>query len=124
LGYLECPVCVTRPDQSSPLLRVIGQYSSYDKGVGMPRYMVERVFPEGLNVPVNSDGAAALNKVVETNSEQGVTWVHSYVSADKTRTYCIYDAPTPDAIRQVAERNSLPVNEITEVSVLAPYFYH
>jgi hypothetical protein len=90
----------------------------------MPRYMVERVFPDGLNIPVDATGAQALNKVVQTNSEQGVTWVHSYVSADKTRTFCIYDAPTPDAIRQVAERNALPVSSITEVAVLAPYFYH
>jgi hypothetical protein len=90
----------------------------------MPRYMVERTFPDGLHIPVNADGAQALATVVDTNSAQGVTWVHSYVSADKTRTFCIYDAPTPEAIRQVAERNALPVDSITEVSVLAPYFYH
>lgn len=90
----------------------------------MPRYMVERTFPDGLNVPVDATGAQALGKIVAANSELGVTWVHSYVSADKTRTYCIYDAPTPDAIRQVAQRNALPVDQITEVSVLAPYFYH
>ena len=90
----------------------------------MPRYMVERTFPDGLNVPVNATGAQALCSIVKTNSEQDVTWVHSYVSNDKTRTFCIYDAPTPEAIRQVAERNGLPVNNITEVSVLAPYFYH
>ena len=90
----------------------------------MPSYMVERVFPDGLNIPVNAAGADALSKVVQTNSEQGVTWVHSYVSSDKTHTFCIYDAPTPEAIRQVAERNGLPVNNITEVAVLAPYFYH
>jgi hypothetical protein len=90
----------------------------------MPRYIVERIFPDGLHVPVDSTGAEALNKVVQTNSEQGVTWVHSYVSADKTRTFCVYDAPTPEAIRQVAERNNLPVKNITEVSVLAPYSYH
>jgi len=90
----------------------------------MPRYMVERVFPDGLNIPVDASGAQALGKVVATNAEQGVTWVHSYVSDDKTRTFCIYDAPTPEAIRQVAERNGLPVKTITEVSVLAPYFYH
>lgn len=90
----------------------------------MPRYMIERTFPTGLNVPVNADGAEALRGIVKTNSEQGVTWVHSYVSADKTRSFCIYDAPTPEAIREVAERNALPVNSITEVSVLAPYFYH
>lgn len=90
----------------------------------MPRYMVERSFPDGLNVPVNADGAEGLCNIVNTNSEQGVTWVHSYVSADKQRTFCIYDAPTPEAIRQVAERNGLPVHGITEVSVLSPYFYH
>lgn len=90
----------------------------------MPRYMIERSFPEGLNVPVNADGATALRAIVDTNSAQGVTWVHSYVSADKMRTFCIYDAPTPEAIRAVAERNALPVSSITEVSVLAPYFYH
>jgi len=90
----------------------------------MPRYMVERTFPDGLNIPVDATGAAALNKVVDTNSTQGVTWVQSYVSADKRSTFCIYDAPTPEAIRQVAEKNGLPVDAITEVSVLAPYFYH
>lgn len=90
----------------------------------MPRYMIERSFPEGLNVPVNADGANALRAIVDTNSAKGVTWVHSYVSADKMRTFCIYDAPTPEAIREVAERNALPVSSITEVSVLAPYFYH
>ena len=90
----------------------------------MPRYMVERTFPDGLNIPVNAAGADALSKVVQTNSEQGVTWVHSYVTMDKARSFCIYDAPTPEAIRQVAERNGLPVNNITEVAVLAPYFYH
>jgi len=90
----------------------------------MPRYMVERIFPDGLHVPVNADGAQALSTIIETNSGQGVTWVHSYVSADKTRSFCIYDGPSPDAIKQVAESNSLPVESITEVSVLAPYFYH
>jgi predicted amidohydrolase YtcJ len=90
----------------------------------MPRYMVERTFPDGLKIPVNATGAEALRQVVAINSAQGVTWVHSYVSGDKTRTFCIYDAPTPEAIRQVAEKNGLPVNAITEVSVLTPYFYH
>ncbi len=90
----------------------------------MPRYMVERVFQDGLNIPVDASGAQALGNIIKTNGEQGVTWVHSYVSADKTRTFCVYDAPTPDAIRQVAERNALPINNITEISVLAPYFYY
>ena len=55
--------------------------------------------------------------------ELGVTWVHSYVSEDKKTTFCVYDAPTPDAIRATAAANDLPVDRITEVSVLDPYFY-
>ena len=90
----------------------------------MPRYMVERHFPDGLNIPVNADGAGALGGVVARNAEDGVSWVHSYVTTDKQRTFCIYDAPSPDAIRKVAEKNGLPVGAISEVRVLDPYFYH
>jgi hypothetical protein len=89
----------------------------------MPRYMVERTFPEGLKIPVNAEGAAGVNKVIGCNSEEGVTWVHSYVSDDKKKTFCIYDGPDPEAIRRVAERNKHPVDRITRVSVLDPYFY-
>ncbi len=90
----------------------------------MPRYMVERSFPDGLNIPMNGDGASACCGVVERNAGEGVTWVQSYVSADKTKTFCVYDAPSPDAIRTVAEKNGLPVGDIHEVRVLDPYFYH
>jgi hypothetical protein len=85
--------------------------------------MIERTFPGGLEIPVNAEGAAGVNKVIQCNSEEGVTWVHSYVSDDKQKTYCIYDGPDPEAIRRVAERNKLPVDRITRVSVLDPYFY-
>ncbi|HEX8669983.1 MAG TPA: DUF4242 domain-containing protein [Allosphingosinicella sp.] len=90
----------------------------------MPRYMVERTFPEGLRIPMNADGASACCSVVERNAGEGVSWVHSYVSADKTKTFCVYDAPSPDAIRSVAEKNGLPVDAVHEVRVLDPYFYH
>ena len=53
-----------------------------------------------------------------------MNWVHSYVSADKTRTFCVYDAPSPEAIRSVGAKNNVPVDAIHEVSVLDPYFYH
>ena len=85
--------------------------------------MIERVFPAGLHIPVNDDGAQACLGVVETNARDGVTWVHSYVSSDKTRTYCVYDGPTPEAIRRAAGNNNLPIESITEVRVLDPYFY-
>jgi hypothetical protein len=89
----------------------------------MPRYLVERTFPEGLVIPIDATGAKACISVVANNAEDGVTWVHSYVSDDKKRTFCIYDAPSPEAIRRTASRNRLPVDRITEVRVLDPYFY-
>ena len=89
----------------------------------MPRYMVERTFKGGLEIPVTADGAAVCQTVVGTNAEDGVTWLHSYVSEDKQKTFCIYDAPNPEAIRRTAEKNKLPVDRITKVSVLDPYFY-
>jgi hypothetical protein len=90
----------------------------------MPRYLVQRTFPNGLNIPVDHNGAQAMLDVVDNNAGQGVTWVHSYVSADKSVTYCVYDGPSPEAIRHAAGRNGLPVDHVTEVSVLDPYFYH
>ncbi len=89
----------------------------------MPRYLVERSFSDGLVIPVDESGVAACRSVVANNAEDLVTWVHSYVTMDKTRTFCVYDGPTPEAIRRAARRNGLPVDRITEVSVLDPYFY-
>ena len=89
----------------------------------MPRYLVQRTFPDGLQIPVANGGTQICRRVVERNAEEGVTWVTSFVSEDKTRTFCIYDAPTPEAIRRTAGRNELPVDEITRVTVLDPYFY-
>ena len=89
----------------------------------MPRYLVERNFPDGLSIPMTADGAAVCRKVIDKNATEGVNWVHSYVNPNRTKTFCIYDAPTPEAIRKVAQVNGLPVDCITEVSVLDPYFY-
>ena len=89
----------------------------------MPRYIIERNFSTGLHVPINDEGAKACLGVVEANARDGVTWVHSYVNADKTRSFCVYDGPDPEAIRRAAGSSNLPVDCITEVRVLDPYFY-
>jgi hypothetical protein len=89
----------------------------------MPRYVVERTFPDGLQVPPGAEGVAFCREIAERNSTEEVTWVHSYVAEGGTKSFCIYDAPTPEAIRKTAERNGLPVDRITEVRVLDPYFY-
>jgi hypothetical protein len=85
--------------------------------------MVERTFPDGLHIPTNSSGAQACLNVVGGNAKSSVTWVHSYVSADKKKTFCIYDGPDEAAIRKAATENGLPVDTVTPVSVLDPYFY-
>ena len=87
----------------------------------MPRYLVERTFPDKLGLPSPHDPAEAWQAFIENNALDGVTWVHSYVVAARLKSFCIYDAPTPEAVRRAAHRNGLPVDRITEVRVLDPY---
>ena len=89
----------------------------------MPRYVIERSFPDGLEIPTTPDGLQALLGVVENNSTQQVTWVHSYVTDDHRKTFCVYDGPSPEALRRAAGLSDLPIESISEVSVLDPYFY-
>ncbi len=89
----------------------------------MPRYVVQRTFPEGLRIPIDKDGAELCRGIVERNAEEGVTWINSFVSEDKSSSFCVYDAPSPEAIRTTASRNDLPIGQITRVSVLDPFFY-
>ena len=90
----------------------------------MPRYLVERTFPDPLSIPLNEAGAQVCHTIVSTNAEGLVTWLHSYVTPDKQKTFCLYEVPFPEAIRRVARKNHL-LDKITEVSVsvLDPYFY-
>ena len=90
----------------------------------MPRYLVERTLIDGLPIGANSAGAEQCRFLVHENAEYGVTWVHSYVTAGRTASYCIYDGPSPEAIRMAAEVNSLPVDKIIEVRTLDPYFLY
>lgn len=89
----------------------------------MPRYLIERTFAEGLRLSSDSEGASDCLKIINNNLDDEVTWVHSYVTEDKQKTFCIYDAPSPEALRRAAKRNNLPVDKIREVKVLDPYFY-
>jgi hypothetical protein len=84
----------------------------------MPRYIVERILGDGW--PISADDCRG---VLQRNTDEGVKWIQSYVSEDGTTAFCLYDAPTPEAIRKTGARNSLPVDRITQVRVLDPYFY-
>lgn len=93
------------------------------KEKAMPRYVIERTFPDGLKFPTGAEGRKVAAEVGGVNTSEGVSWVHSYVSDDDRNTFCVYDAPSPEAIRKVADRNGLPVDRITEVRVLDPNLY-
>ncbi len=89
----------------------------------MARYLIERTFVDGLELPDGSAGADVRRQLVTNNDAEHVTWIRSFVSADRTKTFCIYDGPSPEAIRRAAAASDLPIDAITEVSVLDPYGY-
>ena len=60
--------------------------------------------------------------IVSNNDLEGVTWVHSYITTDKRKLFCIYDAPSPEAIRDAADHDNMPVDSIVQVNVLDPIF--
>lgn len=81
----------------------------------MSRFIIERNFAEQLEMSI---GAA--NDIKRINEEEGVKWLFSFLSADKRKTYCLYEAADPEAIRAAARRLNLPADVIIEVSDLRP----
>jgi hypothetical protein len=85
----------------------------------MPLYVIERNFAEQIELDDESDLGVKL-----VNDDVGVKWVYSFLSADKKKTYCLYEAPNPEAIREAireaARRNGVPADVITEVSQYTP----
>jgi hypothetical protein len=77
----------------------------------MPLYVIERRYAEQLQM--SSDD---VNLLEEINAEEGVSWMFSFLSADRYRTYCLYEARTPDAIIAAAKRAGIPADAVTEVS--------
>jgi hypothetical protein len=78
------------------------------------RYMITRTFPAGALDGVTPEVKRVVN---ENNKAAGVTWVHSYANADKTKTFCIYTGPSEAAVREAARRNNLPVDSVMEIPV-------
>lgn len=83
----------------------------------MPLYVIERSFADQLDL---SDDDVRL--IEEVNGEEGVRWLFSFLSADRRRTYCLYEAPSPDAILAAAQRANVPADEVVEVSAATPQF--
>jgi hypothetical protein len=89
----------------------------------MPRYIVERTFPDGFEIPTDDDGVQVSLNIVGANTQEHVTWIHSYISIDRKKSFCVYEGPSPEAVRLAASQNNLPIDRITEVRILDPYFY-
>ena len=89
----------------------------------MPLYVVERKFPDGVAIEAGLTTAGGFEDELDRTVELGVTWLHSYVSEDRKKTFCVYGGPNPEAIRRAADRTHLPVDRITQVRVLDPYPY-
>lgn len=87
----------------------------------MPRYVIERTF-EDDDEPLSAATEEALRRIREANARDQAIWIHSYVSTDHRRMFCVYDAPSPEAVRHASAAAGLPVESITEVSVIDPYF--
>ena len=83
----------------------------------MPLFLIERNFAE---VVQNDPETTATIKAV--NDEIGIQWLFSFLSADKRKTYCLYEAPNVEAIRTAAVRLGVPADTIVEVGAeLGPY---
>lgn len=80
----------------------------------MPVFLIERNFAEQLEV--TRDSASAVNLI---NDEVGVNWLISFLSADKKKTYCLYEAPSVEAIREAAVRAGLPADVVIEVGAIS-----
>ena len=81
----------------------------------MPLFLIERQFAEQLEL--NDDGVAAIQTI---NDEVGVEWIHSFLSADQRKTYCLYQAACAEDIREAARRADLPADSVVEVAKVAP----
>jgi len=81
----------------------------------VPLYVIERNFAEQLDA--ESLDRAGIKLV---NDDVGIRWVYSFLSADKKKTYCLYEAPNPEAIREAAARLGIPADEVVPVEQLDP----
>jgi hypothetical protein len=81
----------------------------------MPLFLIERQFAEELQLDAN--GVEGIKAV---NADAGVNWLYSFLSADRKKTYCLYEAPSAEAIRRAARMNDIPADRIIEVSQLRP----
>ena len=77
----------------------------------MPVFMIERRY--ATEFESSAEGVDGINRI---NDEEGVRWLYSFLSADRRKTYCLYEAPSPDAIRRAAARAGVPADVVVEMA--------
>lgn len=97
-----------------PAAAATGPSTSTSHATVMHRYLVKRTFPAGALAGLDQ---ATKDKVNATNAKFHVKWIRSYANADKTLTYCVYEGPSEQAVREAAAANKLPVDEVIPVPV-------
>jgi hypothetical protein len=84
----------------------------------MPQFLIERNFAEAIEATKE-----AVDAVQRVNDDEGVRWLFSFLTPDKRKTYCLYEAPNAEAIRAAARRANLPADVIIEVSEIRPELF-
>jgi len=79
----------------------------------VPLFLIERRFAEEVNLD-----EAGVREVQHLNDEVGVTWLFSFLSADRRKSYCLYEAPSEEAIRIAARRANVPADVIVPVGTI------
>ncbi len=84
----------------------------------MPTYVIERAFAEQLDLTSED-----VKLIEEVNADEGVRWLFSFLSADRRRSYCLYEAPSPDMIVAAAKRVGIPADAVVEVNRISADMY-
>ena len=84
----------------------------------MPLYVIERAFAEQLELT-----STGVRLIEDVNADEGVRWLFSFLSADRRRSYCLYEAPSPDAIVSAARRAGIPADVVVEVNRISADMY-
>lgn len=77
----------------------------------MALFMIERNFAEQLELD-----SQAVKNITRINDDSEVKWLYSFLSADKKKTYCLYEASSAEAIRVAAQRLNIPADVIIEIT--------
>lgn len=86
----------------------------------MPKFIIERNFAEQLELAAWKAGNERIERI---NDEEGIKWIFSFLSADKRKTYCLYEAPDAESIRHAAARADIPADVITMVDEVNPAMF-